>query len=61
MKCFSGNTINYIDTIMHALFYNIERVGLRGLYNLKCMSQALFWDVVDDRLFFSAAFMLLKC
>ena len=42
MKYFSGNTINYIDTIMHALFYNIERVGLRGLYNLKCMSQALF-------------------
>ena len=42
MKCFSGNAINYIDTIMHALFYNIERVGLRGLCNLKCMSQALF-------------------
>ena len=42
MKCFSGNTINCIDAILNALFYNIERVGLRGLYNLKCMSQALF-------------------
>ena len=30
MKCFSGNTINHI-IIMHALSYNIERVGAEGI------------------------------
>ena len=30
-KCFSGNTINYINIIMHALSDNIERLGAKGV------------------------------
>ena len=31
MKCFSGSTINYINIVMHALSYNMERVGAKGI------------------------------
>ena len=61
MKYFSGNMISYINTIMHALSYNIKRVEAKGIiyfevYATNPILRRCWWQII----FFPAVFMLLK-
>ena len=61
MKCFSGNTINYINIIMHALSYSINRVGAKSItyFEVYATGSALKrfrWQII----FVPVVFMLLE-